>query len=749
MKTYKSIIIGALALMFTLPTLAQTVDKEALYVYQNDGTTNIFFRNEVTGMSIETKDGVQCQVIKTGARQHAFPISKIQSIGFVNPDEDTYKPSIIVDDDAPTFGKFVDLGLPSGTMWASFNVGASSPEEFGGYYAWGETEEKELYDSSTAWFYHDTSKNSDICGTENDAAHVKWGGAWRLPTYTEVSELYNNCTRVSFSYNGVRGVKFTSKFNNNSIFIPYSGYRIDKELKDKSLYWMVNPTWLGTISSVDVGPTGPFTMGSLYDYSGAGLTIRPVCNLHVSNDAVKMVVGESQSVGITAGSGSYTIESSDDTIVNLTMDGDKINIEALKAGEITISVLDILYGLKTTIAVNVVETEAVDLGLPSGTKWASFNVGATKPEESGGYYAWGEIEEKGYYGSESYIHYDSSTQSFESLDDISGTEYDVAHMKWGGSWQMPSNNDFQELLDFCTREWVTINGVNCRKFTSNINGNSIFLPASGYRDQWPGMIYGYKYGNYWSSTQHPSNSDCAYYLFFGSGYADQDSYRDRSYGLCVRPVVKPEPPEVPEVPAEAIDLGLPSGTKWATCNVGATKPEENGGYYAWGETEEKNVYSEDTYKFYQNGSYVSLGSDISGTVYDVAHMKWGGKWCMPTFDDISELSIYCTCEKTTLNGVNGIKYTGPNGNSIFLPVAGWREGSEFIESDYYGPCGQYMSSTECKYPYGEEDEEGNYHEYYIIYDAYCLWVNLPCPECSGLGEVTRWSGNSVRPVVRN
>ena len=77
---------------------------------------------------------------------------------------------------------------------------------------------------------------------------------------------------------------------------------------------------------------------------------------------------------------------------------------------------------------------------------------------------------------------------------------------------------------------------------------------------------------------------------------------------------------------EAVDLGLPSGTKWASCNLGATKPEECGGYYAWGETDEKDVYTEDTYKYYQNGSYVSLGSDISGTEYDVAHLKWGGNW---------------------------------------------------------------------------------------------------------------------------
>ena len=195
---------------------------------------------------------------------------------------------------------------------------------------------------------------------------------------------------------------------------------------------------------------------------------------------------------------------------------------------------------------------------------------------------------------------------------------------------------------------------------------------------------------------------------------------------------------------QSVDLGLPSGTKWASYNVGATKPEEYGGYYAWGETEEKEVYYESNYEYYKYGSYVDLGHDIGGTEYDVAHVKWGGNWVMPTFDDIAELDYYCTHEWTTLNGVNGCKFTSKiNGNSIFLPAAGRREGGELIEVDYYGIFGHYSSSTECKYPYGEEDEEGNYHEFFIIYDSYALWVDQ---DGGGLGEITRWCGSSVRPV---
>ena len=78
----------------------------------------------------------------------------------------------------------------------------------------------------------------------------------------------------------------------------------------------------------------------------------------------------------------------------------------------------------------------------------------------------------------------------------------------------------------------------------------------------------------------------------------------------------------------AIDLGLPSGTLWACCNVGADKPESYGGYYAWGETEEKTTYNLSEYLYYQNGSYLNLGSEIAGSSYDVAHVMWGGSWMM-------------------------------------------------------------------------------------------------------------------------
>ena len=133
-----------------------------------------------------------------------------------------------------------------------------------------------------------------------------------------------------------------------------------------------------------------------------------------------------------------------------------------------------------------------------------------------------------------------------------------------------------------------------------------------------------------------------------------------------------------------IDLGLPSGTKWACCNVGAETPEAYGNYYAWGETEEKNSYSPKSYQYCtgvdtdgdgwydEDVQYLEaeqdFGDTISGT-HDVAHVKWGESWQIPTLQQFRELLDNCSSEWTSVNDVEGRRFTGPNGASIFLPAA--------------------------------------------------------------------------------
>ena len=165
----------------------------------------------------------------------------------------------------------------------------------------------------------------------------------------------------------------------------------------------------------------------------------------------------------------------------------------------------------------------------------------------------------------------------------------------------------------------------------------------------------------------------------------------------------------------AVDLGL--SVKWACCNVGASVPEGYGGYYAWGETEEKSNYTETTYKYIRDldgdgyyydddANWINIGSNISGTSYDVAHVKWGGSWRMPTKDEIKELCNKCSWEWTTVNGVSGQKVTGPNGNSIFLPAAGYRLGTEVY---YRGSYGHYWSGT--------PDEDYSNDACYLYFDS--------------------------------
>ena len=188
--------------------------------------------------------------------------------------------------------------------------------------------------------------------------------------------------------------------------------------------------------------------------------------------------------------------------------------------------------------------EAVDLGLPSGIKWATHNVGATKPEEYGGYYAWGETEEKEYYDWSTYKwcngSYDTMTKyctnsNFGTVDNKTVLEFedDVAHVKWGGDWRMPTKEEQEELRDNCKWMWTNRNGVNGNKVIGP-NGNSIFLPASGFRSR-TDVFTKEEGGDYWScSLQNHSNSyACSFY--FGNCVYTSD-IGDRVLGMPVRPV---------------------------------------------------------------------------------------------------------------------------------------------------------------------------------------------------------------------
>lgn len=158
-----------------------------------------------------------------------------------------------------------------------------------------------------------------------------------------------------------------------------------------------------------------------------------------------------------------------------------------------------------------------------------------------------------------------------------------------------------------------------------------------------------------------------------------------------------------------VDLGLPSGTLWATCNVGANSPEDYGDYFAWGETEPKRTYTWSTYKWmedgyddwngcskytiaddqtigcwYNNGTFIGDNKNELDFEDDAAYMKWGEGWRMPSVAQIEELHASCTWTYTTENKVFGQKAVGPNGSSIFFPAAGFYNGSSLRNSRSYG-----------------------------------------------------------------
>ena len=196
------------------------------------------------------------------------------------------------------------------------------------------------------------------------------------------------------------------------------------------------------------------------------------------------------------------------------------------------------------------EYEYVDLGLPSGLKWAKCNVGAEKETDYGDYFMWGSTisnndtpcdwEHAPFNGGSS----DYDETYFNSVKDtvcpngILAKEYDAASQIMGGDWRMPTKDEIQELIDYTTNEWFTnYNGtcVSGRKFTGS-NGNSIFIPAAGYRSS--SSFYGqedYK-GNIWSSSLFTSRPKNAWSLDFFSDDVYVD-YGDRNYGLMVRGVL--------------------------------------------------------------------------------------------------------------------------------------------------------------------------------------------------------------------
>lgn len=401
----------------------------------------------------------------------------------------------------------------------------------------------------------------------------------------------------------------------------------------------------------------------------------------------------------------------------------------------------ILLLLLTFLFVNVGNADAqqkheyVDLGLPSGTLWATCNVGANNPEDYGDYFAWGETTTKSDYEWDNYKYcrdYDSHKLTkyvylpgwgyngfTDQLSTIEKSD-DVAYQKWGSDWCMPTWAQFFELRKNCTWTWTSRNGKNGYE-VKGINGNTIFLPAAGEEGRWDVGARGY----YWSSSRNKTYSESAEALCITSGNVDEMYTSRRCNGYSVRPVrfftkVKSQSTE-----HKYIDLGLPSGTLWATTNVGAFNPEDAGNYFAWGETKPKFIFSKD--------NYTSDNLTTLGISDDAAAANWGSDWCMPTQEQWQELKDRCTCTWTELNGGRTTGYTvkGPNGKTIFLPAAGIGQEDPVERVRGYGEWSTYWSST--------LNTKDNSMAFGLYFQKKNNYIDI-------LSRNQRYNGLSVRPV---
>lgn len=186
----------------------------------------------------------------------------------------------------------------------------------------------------------------------------------------------------------------------------------------------------------------------------------------------------------------------------------------------------------------------VDLGL--SVKWASCNVGASTPSESGDYFAWGETSPKSYYDWDNYKWYDNNGKALTKYNSINerGTvdnkkgldlSDDAANVIWGGQWRIPTWEEWEELLKGCRWKWTSLDGVKGYVVTSKKNGNSIFLPAVGYYEE-SSVHRNKSLGRYWSSSVYVGYPSSAQFLLINMTSKKNDT-NNRCYGLSVRPVI--------------------------------------------------------------------------------------------------------------------------------------------------------------------------------------------------------------------
>lgn len=416
------------------------------------------------------------------------------------------------------------------------------------------------------------------------------------------------------------------------------------------------------------------------------------------------------------------------------------------------------------------KVEYVDLGLPSGNLWAACNLGASAPEQYGDYYAWGETKPKQEYTQLNHKWYKEGAPSlgYTKYNNEDGKmtledEDDAVIQNLGNGWRTPTLADFRELTNqkLTTIKKTTLNGVAGYQITSKKNGKSIFIPFAGFKRDKP------------QTRDISADEEVAvcmtnlrridYMVYNAWTFAFQNDRigrygKLRPDGISIRPVKGPGVP----VPNNCVDLGLASGLLWAKCNMGTTDPKQPGDYYAWGETSTKKEYYSSNYKHFKIDGGIKVlkynekdGKTVLELNDDVARANIGAGYRIPTKEDWEELLEDCKWEAVTITlpvtidpsqrkGIARWKVTGPNGNSIVLPMtSGFKADGWGVQPDY----DIYYTTANLYPPADELSDEYKYRKAVALtWPMFAKETLSECIEELSFKSIFRDYGVVVRPV---
>lgn len=489
----------------------------------------------------------------------------------------------------------VDLGLS--VNWWGCNVGATVPEGFGDYYAWGETETQTDYSlKSYKWRYtkyHTTQSeegyvtsaividNKTILDAEDDIATLTLGSEWRMPTVEEIREL-KDLNPVLYTLNGVEGLLFTGK-NGNSMFIPFNGFKKESRDIGQGKYVML---WSCKASVDDALRAGAYETESqwggvlnTYAYRFVGMGVRGV-RAPRPKDGPALKYTDFSATDITTNSAtiSLTVDlddaeisyegvglqvSSDPAFKTLTADknfgstGGALRMELTGLAPACQYYVRAYVGTTTnglylgTVFTFSTETDVVDpyVDMGTGVLWASWDLGAEIPEEIGQFYAWGETEPRNMddFTPESYTWYSTFVNGRYKYSKYNSSDKmtvlleadDAVTAKLGSGYRTPTAKEWGELLANCSKEAGTRNGVSGYILTSKINGRTLFFPYKYYmtatiRTSLPNdLTY---YDNYYS----PSLSQNIPESWTADTCVEYMAVQSRYRGTTVRPVADKE-----------------------------------------------------------------------------------------------------------------------------------------------------------------------------------------------------------------